>query len=237
MRATRFEFERRLARLDEPVDRDEWRMTPPTVNAYYGSSLNEIVFPAGILRPPSFDFGADDAVNYGGIGGIIGHEMTHGFDDAGSKYDADGNLREWWAPEDRSAYESRTELVVQQFEAYEPLPGLRVNGRLTLGENIADLGGVKLAYAAYRRSLAGRPEPAPVDGFSASQRFFLGFAQSWRSLIREEQLRLRVYVDPHSPPEFRARGPLSNLPEFFAAFGCPDRCPMWRPPELRPTIW
>ncbi len=237
MRAAAFEFDRRLRRLHQPVDRDEWNMSPPTVNAYYHPGYNEIVFPAGILRPPFFDFNADDAVNYGGIGMVIGHEMTHGFDDQGSKFDADGNLREWWSPDDRSAYEARTDLMVKQFESYEALPGLRLNGRLTLGENIADLGGIKVAHAAFLRSLTRATAPASRDGFTPRQRFFLGFAQSWRSLTREEQTRLRVYTDPHSPPEFRVRGPLSNLAEFHEAFGCASGSPMWRPPDARPSIW
>ncbi|HET8569996.1 MAG TPA: M13 family metallopeptidase [Candidatus Limnocylindria bacterium] len=231
-----WESRRQLRRADGPVDREEWRMTPPTVNAYYSPGFNEIVFPAGILQPPLFDPAADDAVNYGAIGMVIGHEMTHGFDDAGSKYDARGELREWWTPEDRAAYEVRTALVVRQYDGYEGAPGQNVNGKLTLGENIADLGGLKIAYAAFRRSLGGR-EPAPIDGFTADQRFFLGFAQGWRSKWRDEAMRVRLTVDPHSPPSFRCNGPASNLPEFYAAFGCDTEGPMHRPEAKRPTIW
>ncbi|MFN2521086.1 MAG: M13 family metallopeptidase [Candidatus Limnocylindria bacterium] len=235
IRAGEFELRRNLAKLGHPVDREEWHMSPPTVNAYYNASMNEIVFPAGILQRPFFDVAADDAVNYGAIGVVIGHEMTHGFDDQGSKFDADGNLKDWWTPEDRAAYDARTDLMVKQFEEYEPLPGQRVNGRLTLGENIADLGGVKLALAALRRSAAAASGP-DADGFTAEQRFFLGHAQSWRSQIRDDALRVRLNVDPHSPSAYRVNGPLSNLPEFFAAFGCEDGA-MRRRDSERPEIW
>ncbi|HEX9495551.1 MAG TPA: M13 family metallopeptidase, partial [Candidatus Limnocylindria bacterium] len=178
----------------------------------------------------------DAAVNYGAIGMVIGHEMTHGFDDQGSQFDDIGNLRNWWQPEDSAAYQSRTDLVVTQYEAFEPLPDMRINGKLCLGENIADLGGLKIAYAAFERHLATHGEPPAIDGFSARQRFFLGYAQAWRSLIREETLRVRLTIDPHSPARFRVIGPLSNLPEFFATFGC-DGGAMARPAEVRPTIW
>ncbi len=236
VRADRFEMRRILRKLGRPVDREEWRMSPPTVNAYYASSYNEIVFPAGILQPPLFDPKADDAVNYGAIGMIIGHELTHGFDDAGSQFDAEGNLREWWVAEDRAAYTLRTDLVVRQYEEYEAMPGHRVNGRLTLGENIADLGGLKIAFAAFMRRARARAGDA--DGFTPEQRFFLGFAQGcWRSLWREEAMRVRLTVDPHSPPQYRCNGPLSNLPEFFDAFGCAEAGTMARPPEVRPAIW
>lgn len=234
-RADEFETRRLLAKLGKPVDREEWRMSPPTVNAYYASSYNEIVFPAGILQPPLFDPRADDAVNYGAIGMVIGHEMTHGFDDAGSKFDAEGNLREWWRAEDRAAYTARTDQVVTQFDAYEPLPGQRVNGRLTLGENIADLGGLKIALAAFMRS--ARARACATDGFTPEQRFFLGFAQGWRSVWRDEAMRVRLTIDPHSPPQLRCNGPLSNLPEFFEAFGCEAGSAMPRPPDVRPAIW
>ena len=234
-RADEFEMRRQLAKLGKPVDREEWRMSPPTVNAYYASSYNEIVFPAGILQPPLFDPKADDAVNYGAIGMVIGHEMTHGFDDAGSKFDSEGNLREWWVAEDRAAYSARTDLVVKQFDEYEPVPGQRVNGRLTLGENIADLGGLKIAFAAFKRSARARARD--IDGFTPEQRFFLGFAQGWRSIWREEAMRVRLTIDPHSPPQLRCNGPLSNLPEFFEAFGCDGGSGMPRPPEARPAIW
>jgi predicted metalloendopeptidase len=212
-------------------------MTPPTVNAYYNAFQNNINFPAGILQPPFYENTMDDAVNFGGIGVVIGHEFTHGFDDQGSKYDADGNLREWWTPDDRRDYEARTDLMVRQFEGYEALPGLRLNGELTLGENIADLGGLKVAFAAFRRALARTGDPGASEGFTAAQRFFLGYAQAWRTLLRDEQARLRVYVDPHAPPRFRVNGPLANLPEFHEAFACGEGAAMWRAPEARPTIW
>ncbi|MGA2081492.1 MAG: M13 family metallopeptidase [Holophaga sp.] len=237
LRARRFEVRRNLAKLGRPVDRDEWEMTPPTVNAYYNPLLNEIVFPAGILQPPFFDPEADDAVNYGAIGMVIGHELTHGFDDEGRQYDAQGNLKEWWTAEDSKAFAARAGLVVQQFDALEALPGLHVNGRLTLGENIADLGGLKLAFAAYRKSLEGRPRPADIDGFTAEQRFFLGYAKAWRFQAREEAARMRVLVDPHAPPRFRVNAPLANLPEFIQAFGCGEGAPMCAPPGSRPAIW
>lgn len=231
-----FEMRRTLAKLGRPVDREEWAMSPPTVNAYYRSSANEIVFPAGILQPPLFDPDADDAVNYGAIGMVIGHEMTHGFDDSGSKFDWDGNLTEWWTAEDRAEYTARTDLVVRQFEAYAPLPGDHVNGRLTLGENIADLGGLKIAFAAFQRS--ARSRAGDIDGFTPEQRFFLGCAQGcWRSLLRDEAMRVRLATDPHSPAEFRVNGPLSNLPEFFDAFGCEGGSAMKRDDEVRPAIW
>ena len=235
MRGQRFDFEYDIAKLGRPVDREEWLMSAPTVNAYYYPPRNEIVFPAGILQPPFFFAEADAAVNYGAIGAVIGHEMTHGFDDQGSQFDAQGNLRNWWQPTDRTAYESRTDLVVKQYEEFEPLPGARINGKLCLGENIADLGGLKVAYAAFERYLAKHGEPAPIDGLTARQRFFLGYAQAWRSLMRDETMRVRLTIDPHSPARFRVLGPLANLPEFFAAFGGPGA--MERPEALRPAIW
>jgi predicted metalloendopeptidase len=237
LRARAFETRRELAKLGRPIDRGEWEMTPPTVNAYYNPLMNEIVFPAGILQPPFFDPEADDAVNYGAIGMVIGHEMTHGFDDQGRKYDAQGNLKDWWAPDDSQAFAARTGLVVQQFDALEALPGLRLNGQLTLGENIADLGGLRLAFAAFGKSLEGRPRPADLDGFTPEQRFFLGYAQAWRFHAREEMVRMRVMVDPHAPPRFRVNAPLANLPEFAQAFGCGEGTPMRNPAGARPAIW
>ncbi len=236
MRARAFETRHNFEKLGQPIDRTEWGMTPPTVNAYYSPTLNEIVFPAGILQPPFFDANADDAVNYGGIGAVIGHEMTHGFDDSGSQYDADGNLKNWWTPEDRKAYDSRTDMVVKEFDAFKALPDQNVNGKLTLGENIADLGGVKIAYAAWQKSLVGKT-PAPIDGFTGPQRFFLNFAIIWRNVVRPEAMRLRLNTDPHSPGQYRTIGPLSNLPEFFTAFGCADGDAMKRPEAVRPSIW
>jgi putative endopeptidase len=236
-RASAYRVKDNLAKLGKPIDRTEWGMTPPTVNAYYNASMNEIVFPAGILQPPFFDASADDAVNYGAIGWVIGHEMTHGFDDSGSQYDADGNLQNWWTEADKKAYASRTNLVVEQYNAYEPIKGVHVNGKLTLGENIADLGGLKIAFAAYQNSLKGKAVPAPLDGFTGPQRFFLGAAAVWRNHIREAALSVRLKTDPHSPGRERVIGPLSNLPEFYEAFGCTDGQPMKRDEKVRPAIW
>jgi predicted metalloendopeptidase len=233
----RFEFQRRLANLGRPIDRNEWDMTPQTNNAYYNPTMNEIVFPAGILQPPYFDATADDAVNYGNIGATIGHEMTHGFDDEGRQYDAQGNLKSWWTADDEKAYNVRAELVVKQFDAFEPLPGLHLNGHLTLGENIADLGGLKLAWDAWKLSQKGKPPVSKIEGFTPEQRFFLGYAETWRTLTREEATRLRANTDPHSPAKFRVNGPLANLPEFYEAFGCKDGDPMKRPERDRPAIW
>ncbi len=236
-RAAAFRVQENLAKLGKPIDRTEWGMTPPTVNAYYNASMNEIVFPAGILQPPFFDASADDGVNYGSIGFVIGHEMTHGFDDSGSQFDAAGNLQNWWTEADKKAYESRTDLVVKQYDAYEPLKGEHVNGKLTLGENIADIGGLKIAFAAYQNSLKGKATPALIDGFTGPQRFFLGAATVWRNHIREAALSLRLKTDPHSPGRERVNGPLSNLPEFYEAFGCTDGQPMKREVKVRPAIW
>ena len=235
-RARVFETKRNLAKLGKPIDRTEWGMTPPTVNAYYNASMNEIVFPAGILQPPFFYEDADDAVNYGGIGVVIGHEMSHGFDDSGSQYDADGNLKNWWTPEDRKAYEARTALIVKQFDSYKPLPDQSINGKLTLGENIGDLGGIKIAYAALQKALAGKPKEK-IDGFTPEKRFFLSYATIWRSQYRDESMRVQLNTDPHSPGKWRALGPPSNLPEFYDAFGCAEGTPMRRAEADRPSIW
>jgi len=235
-RARVFETRRNLAKLGMPIDRTEWGMTPPTVNAYYNSSLNEIVFPAGILQPPFFYEDADDAVNYGGIGVVIGHEMSHGFDDSGSQYDADGNLKNWWTPDDRRAYDARTALIVKQFEGYKPLPDQSINGKLTLGENIGDLGGIKIALAALEKALAGK-EKEKIGGFTPQQRFFLSYATIWRSQYRDESMRVQLNTNPHSPGKWRALGPPSNLPEFYDAFGCAEGSPMRRTEAERPSIW
>ena len=235
-RSAAFEVRRNLNKLGKPIDRTEWGMTPPTVNAYYSPTFNEIAFPAGILQPPFFDPKADDAVNFGAIGWVIGHEMTHGFDDSGSQFDADGNLKNWWTEADKKAYQSRTDLVVKQFDGYEPLKGEHINGKLTLGENIADLGGLKIAYAAWKQSLGGKPAPV-IAGFTGEQRFFLGAAQVWRGLSRDAALSLQMKTDPHSPGKWRILGPFSNLPEFHETFGCGEAQPMKRDEAQRPSIW
>jgi putative endopeptidase len=234
--AQSFEVERRTHKLGHPVDRTEWTMTPPTVNAYYNSTMNEIVFPAGILQPPFFDPLADDAVNYGGFGAVIGHEMTHGFDDQGRKYDADGNLRDWWTAEDATQYTQRADRVATQFDNYIAVDSLHVNGKLTLGENIADLGGLKIAYIAMERAYAKEPR-TKIGGFTPEQRFFLSWAQVWRQNIRPAFARTLALTDPHSPSRWRVNGPLSNLPEFAKAWGCKPGDAMVRPPEQRAEIW
>ncbi len=236
LRAREFNVRRDLAKIGKPVDRTEWQMTPPTVNAYYDPNMNEIVFPAGILQPPFFDPKADDAVNYGGIGAVIGHEMTHGFDDQGRQFDAHGNLADWWTLASAVRFKALAAGIVRQFGAYVAIDDLHVNGELTQGENIADLGGVKIAYAALQKALAGAM-PATIDGFTPEQRFFLSFATIWRENIRPEALRLQVNTDPHSPPRFRADGPLSNLPEFARAFDVPEGAFMRRSDEDRVVIW
>jgi putative endopeptidase len=237
MNSSAYEFRRMMNKLGKPIDRGEWQMTPPTINAYYNPAMNEIVFPAGILQPPFFDPNADDAVNYGGIGAVIGHELTHGYDDQGRQFDAQGNLKDWWTPEDAKRFNERTVNIVKQFSAYEVLDSVFVNGELTLGENIADLGGLKIAYLAYQKSLEGKPAPEKIDGFTGNQRFFISWAQVWRVNERPESMRQRVITDPHSPPRFRVNGPLSNLPEFYEAFNVKEGDPMMRPANLRANIW
>ncbi len=237
LRSSQFEFERNLEKLGKPVDRTEWWMTAATVNAYYASSMNEIVFPAGILQPPFFDPNADEALNYGGIGSVIGHELTHGFDDEGRKYDANGNLTDWWTPEDVASFEKRARLIEEQFDGYIALDTLRVNGKLTAGENIADLGGLKIAYYAYQKSLAAKPRPPIIDGFTGDQRFFINFAHIWRSKIRDEAAKLYLATDPHSPDNIRVNATVSNLPEFAKAFGCKPDAKGLRPAELQVKIW
>ncbi|HEV3415716.1 MAG TPA: M13 family metallopeptidase [Pirellulales bacterium] len=236
LRAEAFDWQYRVAKLGKPVDRLEWGMTPPTVNAYYNASLNEIVFPAGILQPPFFDPTADDAVNFGAIGAVIGHEITHGFDDQGSRSDAEGNLRNWWTADDRARFTAKTDKLVEQYEACKLLGDLHVNGRLTLGENLADLGGVTIAYAAYQRSLGGKEAPV-IDGFTGPQRFFIGFAQVWRGATRDAQQRVMLRTDPHSPVQFRALVPLSNVQAFYDAFAIKPGDAMYRPPEKRVQVW
>jgi putative endopeptidase len=235
-RAAEFNFNFNLAKIGKPVDRTEWGMTPPTVNAYYSETRNEIVFPAGILQPPFFDPKADDAVNYGGMGAVIGHEISHGFDDQGSKFDAQGNLKMWWTPETRKKFDGRTALVVKQFDGYVAIDSLHVNGKLTLGENIGDLAGLSIAYTALEKALEGKPRLL-IDGFTPEQRFFLAWAQIWRRNSTPEALRLQVRVDPHSPSMFRTNGPLSDMPSFYKAFGCADGQGMVRPEAVRATVW
>jgi putative endopeptidase len=235
-----FEMKRRLVRIGKPVDPTEWGMPPQMVNAYYSPNRNEVVFPAGILQPPFFFQGADDAVNYGGIGAVIGHEMTHGFDDSGRHFDARGNLRDWWTAEDAKRFLERGRKIVSQFDSYVAIDSLHVNGRLTEGENIADLGGVKIALSALESALGrltAEERKKKMDGLTQEQRFFLSYAQIWRSNVRPEYLRLVLNVDPHSPAPFRVNGPLSNLPEFASAFGISEPSPMIRPADERVQIW
>ncbi len=235
--AGQFDFRRNLGKIGKPVDRTEWSMTPPTVNAYYNPSMNEIVFPAGILQPPFYAPKADDAFNYGGIGAVIGHEMTHGFDDSGARFDANGNLVMWWTPDDYKKFTARTDCVVKQFDSFEVEPGLHQKGQLVVGESVADLGGLTVAYAAYQKSLQGKPKPKNINGFTPEQRFFLGWAQVWAQNIRPEAARLRNATDPHPLARFRVNGPLSNMPQFAAAYGCKDGEQMVRPPDKRCQIW
>jgi putative endopeptidase len=236
LRAGRFEYDRQAARIGQPVDRAEWEMTPQTVNAYYQKSRNEIVFPAAILQPPFFDPTVDDAANYGAIGAVIGHEISHGFDDQGSKFDGDGLLHSWWTEQDRSAFDALGARLVQQFGRYEPIPDHKVNGRLTLGENIADLSGLQIAFKAYRHSLAGQVAPV-IDGLSGDQRFFLAWAQAWRGKTREARQLELLTVDPHSPRRFRANGAAVNHDAFHAAFGTKPGDAMYVAPEDRIRIW
>ena len=237
-RASAFEEHRETIRVGHAVDRTEWGMTPPTINAYYSPSMNEIVFPAGILQPPFFDANMDEAVNYGAIGVVIGHEITHGYDDQGRKYDANGNLNNWWTDDDAKQFEARTQKVVDEYNAFEPLPGLHVNGKLTLGENLADIGGISIAYDALERYLATNPQQRKlIDGFTPEQRFFISFSQIWRTNARDAEVRRLVTVDPHSPGQFRAVGPIVNFQAFFDAFNIQPGTPMWRAPELRASIW
>ncbi|MEW6372205.1 MAG: M13 family metallopeptidase [Pseudomonadota bacterium] len=235
-RASEFAYNRNITKLGKPIDREEWGMTPQTVNAYYSSSMNEIVFPAAILQPPFFDMRADDAVNYGAIGAVIGHEIGHGFDDKGSQSDGEGNLRNWWTKEDRDAFQKRTDMLVKQYNGYSPIPGYNVNGELTLGENIGDNSGLAIAYKAYKISLKGKPAPV-IDGLTGDQRFFMGFGQVWRSKMREAQQIVQVKTDPHSPGQFRANGTVMNHPAFYEAFGVKEGDKMYLAPKDRVSIW
>ncbi len=237
-RVQQFEWDFRRARIGKPVDKLEWGMTPQTVNAYYNSVKNEIVFPAAILQPPFFDPDADPAVNYGAIGGVIGHEIIHGFDDQGRKSDGKGYLRDWWTAEDAEKFEAQATRLGAQYESYEfpTLPGVHINGRASMGENIGDLGGITIALEAYHRSLGGKPAPV-LDGFPGDQRVFLGWAQVWRTLFRDDALRQQLVGDPHSPGQIRAFAPLRNLDAWYTAFGITDKDPLWIPPEQRVRIW
>lgn len=236
LRARAFAYNRGINKLGTPIDREEWGMTPQTVNAYYSATMNEIVFPASILQPPFFDMRADDAVNYGAIGAVIGHEVSHGFDDKGSQFDGDGNLRDWWSKEDRVKFQAKADALTRQYDSYSPLPGYQINGALTLGENIGDLSGVAIAYKAYQLSLGGKAAPV-IDGFTGDQRFFMGFGQIWRSKMREAQQIVNIKTDPHSPGQFRTNGVLINQPGFYEAFKVKEGDKMYLAPSQRVTIW
>lgn len=225
-----------IAKIGKPVDRSEWGMTTPTVNAYYNPSKNEIVFPAGILQQPFFALGADDAINYGAIGMVIGHEMTHGFDDQGSQFDEAGNLKNWWSREDSIKFKNKTRVVVDQYKSYKVLDSIHLNGELTQGENIADIGGLAIAYDAFKMTKQGMGNEK-IDGFTPDQRFFLGFAQAWREIIRPETQKMYVNLDPHSPAKYRVNGPLSNFTPFYTAFNLKETNKMYLPPEKRAKIW
>ncbi|HET9438526.1 MAG TPA: M13 family metallopeptidase [Longimicrobiales bacterium] len=236
MRAARFRQQENVKRLGKPVERWRWGFLPQTVNASYSSSNNEITFPAGILQPPFFNVDADDAVNYGGIGAVIGHEISHGFDDQGRKSDGNGNLRDWWTPEDAKKFEERTTKLGAQYESYAPIEGMKINGKLTMGENIGDLSGVAVAYRAYRMSLQGKPAPV-IDGFTGDQRFFMGWAQVWRIKARTEALRNQLLTDSHSPGRYRAFVPLTNFDPFYAAWDIKQGDQLYRAPEDRVKVW
>ena len=235
-RSSAFEWHYRLARIDQPVDRNEWNMTPPTVNAYYTSTLNSIFFPAAILQPPFFDPNADDAVNYGGIGAVMGHEIGHGFDDQGSKYTGTGVLESWWTDADRKAFQERVDTLGAQYDSYEGLPGLHVNGKLTMGENIGDLSGLAIALQAYHMSLNGKPAPV-IDGFTGDQRYFLGFAQIWREKSSDASLRRQVLSNPHSPAHWRVVGPTRNVDAWYTAFNVEHGDKYYLAPDKRVRIW
>lgn len=235
-RASLAEYQRILERQGGPVDRLEWALTPQTVNAYYMPPLNQIVFPAAILQPPFFDLEADDAVNYGAIGAVIGHEIGHGFDDSGSTFDGDGVMRNWWTDDDRAEFEKRTGALIAQYDEFKPFDDLAVNGEFTQGENIGDLGGIAIGLLAYKMSRNGE-EPPVIDGFTGTQRVFIGFAQVWRGIIRDEELRRRIATDPHSPAVYRTNGPVRNVPEWYEAFGVKETAALYLPPEERVKIW
>ena len=236
MAANEFAFAEMINKYGKPVDKTEWAMTPHTINAYYNPNINEIVFPAGILQFPFFDPSVDDAINYGGIGAVIGHEMTHGFDDQGCQFDKDGNLKNWWTEQDNNKFKAKTKMLVDQYSAYTVLDNVHVNGELTLGENIADVGGINIAYDAFKRTAQGKSSEK-IDGFTADQRFFLSWAQVWRQNITDENLNQRIVTDPHSPGKYRTNGPLTNMPEFYEAFGIKQGDKMFRPASDRVKVW
>lgn len=234
--ASKFAFQDNIKKLGKPVDRTEWQMSPQTVNAYYNPTNNEIVFPAAILQAPFFNMDADDAVNYGGIGAVIGHEITHGFDDEGRKFDDKGNMKDWWAPEDTEKYKAKVQMIVDQYNKYSPLPNMNINGQLTLGENIADLGGVTISYYALQKANKGK-KVEKIDGFTPEQRFFINYAQVWRQNIKDQELMKRIKEDPHSPAKFRVLGVVSNLQEFYDAFGLKQGDKLWKPVNERAKVW
>jgi putative endopeptidase len=236
MRGAMVDFDRDVSRLGKPIDRTVWGMSPQTVNAYYNPLMNEIVFPAAIIQPPFFNPEADDAVNYGAIGAVIGHEMSHAFDDQGRKSDGSGNLRDWWTPADAAAFNARAEALAAQYDTYSPVEGMHVNGQQTLGENIGDLSGVAIAYRAYHMSLNGKPAPV-IGGFTGDQRFFLGFGQVWANLSRDEAMRRQLLSDSHSPAMYRSVGPLVNFQPFYDAWGLKPGDKMWKEPDQRIKIW
>jgi endothelin-converting enzyme/putative endopeptidase len=236
-RASAFETRRELAKVGKPVDREEWEMTPPSVNAYYEPTMNQMVFPAGILQVPFYGKEQAPALNFGAIGMVVGHELTHGFDDEGRQFDAEGNLRDWWSPPVGAEFDKRATCVEHQYDDYVPVDDLHLKGKLTLGENIADLGGVRLSFASFERTQRAHSSTPASGGFTPEQQFFVGFAQSWCANYRAEALRLLVATNPHSPPKFRVIGPLSNLPEFAAAFQCAEGAPMVRGKAQRCEIW
>ncbi|MBX2840707.1 MAG: M13 family metallopeptidase [Flammeovirgaceae bacterium] len=237
MNAAKFDFQKDLEKYGKPVDREEWGMSPQTVNAYYNPLNNEIVFPAAILQPPFYNYKADEAVNYGGIGAVIGHEISHGFDDQGSRFDAEGNMENWWLEEDSKNFQEKTARLVNQFDAFEPIEGVTVNGKLTLGENIGDLGGAQAAYDGLQLFYEKNGKPGPMDGFTPEQRFFISWGTIWRIKFRDETLRTQVTTDPHSPGMYRTNGPLSNMEDFYSAFNVKENNGMWRADSVRVKIW
>jgi putative endopeptidase len=237
MRAGEYTFKETINRIGKPIDREFWFISPPTINAFYGPTINEIMFPAGIMQPVFFNPAADDAVNYGAMGAVIGHELTHGFDDQGAQFDSDGNLKNWWTKEDKERFEAKTKKLAAQFDQYIAIDDVHVKGELTLGENIADLGGLTIAYYAFKKSLEGKPVPPKIDGFTGEQRFFIAWAQAWRANSRPEFLKNLVQTDPHSPEHIRANAAPSNMQEFYDAFGVKEGDKMYRAKEDRVEIW